>query len=169
MRTIKSLLTVALLGLSLASLVVEAAQPVVWTANITNDLAAGAVGATTTAVIPANAAAFTSGGGSTAGVLDTLLQTQISVIASVKPNGVGASTGNGTYILNSMVSDDLLVWVPGPQTTIPVCTTNTIDGLTTNITAVAFRYIVFTNFTYTATNSFVTNADVHVKVMFKGN
>lgn len=169
MKTLKTFCIGFALSIGLA--LSAAAQNVVWSANITNSLASQAVGSAATNSL--GNISWTSGpgiyGSTSTNYVDILGQKTLTIFATVKPIQTAANAANnGTATFGTLYSPDLVDWVPGSNVVVTISSTNPVPvGTSLQIDGTKFRYFALTNCAYTFTNSYVTNSDIHFKLLFK--
>ena len=161
------LATGALAAAACFPFVAHAGQPVVYSLVITNAVDAAVVGLT-------NQVTFQltnkwSNGTSTYGYVDTFQAANVAIEASSVStvNGAGGYT-SATNVLNTIVSPDLVAWMPGPQVFWTVGNSNSWQGNWTNADARSWRYIIATNMICGATNSCISNANLRIRIVLKG-
>lgn len=166
MRTIKLTVAAALAAIGLA--VAQAGQPVVQTLVWTNSiLKASGLTASTSPVFPT---VFALQSGAVVTNLDTELQTQFNVVATLPAvaQGTDGGTAQGFFTFYTQVSPDNVTWTPGPNIAVAVTTTNGPNTLLTNISSTTFRFLQITNINSSSSNCAVYQSNGPVfKVFWK--
>lgn len=171
--------------LALGAMALEAAQPVVWTLNLTNSSLVPAT-VSTVASNGITAATFTSGSSTGSNFVDTL-QASSGTVSSwflFTPTGLMTGNPNNSVTTYWSGSEDLISWKPWTNN-VANCvagTTNQFAGYL-KLDLSPFRYIAPTAIVYSATNGFCTNVPalftnsfgtvtsnsaIQIKVLLKG-
>lgn len=153
-----------------AAMVLNAAQPVVWTANITNSIP-NATAATTPVTTSLGNVVWTSGGAVSSNYVDTLQGSTATVYANAFTVGNAAGPVAATYTFSTLYSPDAVTWVAGTNVAVSVTATNANNGAWQKIDTSTFRYFAITNVVCTVTNAYTTNTangGLTFKVLLKG-
>jgi len=155
----KSAVKLALACAVILAPAVEAAQPIVWTLNLTNtSLAASAVN--TTGSNNLTGTYWTGTGGQVnSNYIDCLQANTGTIVAYVNPGPANVTNVvNGGWQFYFIGSPDMVSWYAYTNLAVNSTQTNTFTGAYLPISMVPFRYLAITNVMNTQTNAFLTNA-----------